>query len=201
LLAPLLAPESLSGYRLGRLDPGGHVVRIVLKRGDITEESVGAIVNAANAALLGGGGVDGAIHRAGGPAILEACRRVPEGPGGRCPPGGAVVTTAGRLDAEVVIHTVGPIWQGGDRDEAAVLSTCYERCLAAADERGLRSVAFPAISTGAYGFPIDRAANVALRAVRDAAPAGVEEVRFVLFSDEDLAVFRRALAALEGEGS
>jgi O-acetyl-ADP-ribose deacetylase (regulator of RNase III) len=166
--------------------------KLVLKRGDITRESVGAIVNAANASLLGGGGVDGAIHRAGGPAILAACRQIPEGPDGRCPTGRAVATTAGDLDAEIVVHTVGPIWGGGDRGEPEALASCYRESLRAAASRGIRSVAFPSISTGAYGYPVDLAARVALRAVEETVGeiGGLDEVRFVLFSDADLETYR-----------
>jgi O-acetyl-ADP-ribose deacetylase len=171
---------------------------IELVRGDITRETLDAIVNAANSELMGGGGVDGAIHRAGGPAILDECRKI-RAEKGRLPPGEAVVTTAGRLGCRQVIHTVGPIWGGGRSGEAETLARCYHNSLRLAAERGLRSVAFPSISTGAFGYPVEAAAEVALRAVSDAllAEAGtVSLVRFVLFSDADLAAYRRALSGL-----
>ena len=173
--------------------------RIELAGGDITRETTDAIVNAANSSLLGGGGVDGAIHRAGGPEILEACRRIrrdryPEG----LPPGQAVMTTGGRLPARHVIHTVGPIWQGGGAGEDETLASCYRTSLALAAAEGCRSIAFPSVSTGAYGFPIERAAPLALHAIA-AALGGrpvVTLVRCVLFSEGDLDVYRRALAGL-----
>src|SRR5437867_9117151 len=138
--------------------------RLELDRGDITRENVDAIVNAANSSLMGGGGVDGAIHRAGGPAILDECRRIVEARG-PLPAGEAVITTGGRLPARRVIHTVGPRWRGGDRGEAATLASCYRNSLALAASEGVSSLAFPSISTGAYGFPIDEASAVALQAV------------------------------------
>jgi O-acetyl-ADP-ribose deacetylase (regulator of RNase III) len=171
-------------------------VRITLVRGDITNEVVDAVVNAANSSLLGGGGVDGAIHRRGGPEILEACRTVRAGRYGRgLPPGEAVATTAGRLPARWVIHTVGPVY-GQTPDHEAVLARCHASSLRVADELGARTVAFPAISTGVYGYPVDEAAPVAIGAVRSAT-AGVEEVRFVLFDDRAYGAFERALAAAD----
>lgn len=170
--------------------------RIVLERGDIVRQSVDAIVNAANRSLLGGGGVDGAIHRAGGPAILEECRRI-----GGCATGEAVLTGAGRLLARHVIHTVGPIWSGGRRDEEGLLASAYRRSLELAAANGLATLAFPSISTGAYRFPIEPAAQIALRTVAEFLAGGghpIAEVRFVLFSEEDLGVYRRALADQEG---
>ena len=173
--------------------------RLELTRGDITRERVDAIVNAANSSLLGGGGVDGAIHRAGGPAILDECRRIVDA-NGPLPAGDAVITSGGLLPAPRVIHTVGPRWRGGEHGEAATLARCYRNSLALAAREGLSSVAFPSISTGAYGFPVDEASVVSLGAVAGALRAGspVRLVRFVLFSDADLAVYRRALAGLSG---
>jgi O-acetyl-ADP-ribose deacetylase (regulator of RNase III) len=167
-------------------------------RGDITRETTDAIVNAANSTLLGGGGVDGAIHRAGGPAILEECRRLRERLPEGLPPGDAVLTGSGQLPCRHVIHTVGPVWSGGARGEAETLARSYRSSLALAARHGLRSVAFPSISTGAYGYPVAQAAMVALAAVREAlqAPASPRLVRFVLFSEGDLAVYRTALGSL-----
>jgi O-acetyl-ADP-ribose deacetylase (regulator of RNase III) len=158
-------------------------------RGDITQQRVDAIVNAANSSLLGGGGVDGAIHRAGGPEILAECRGL-----GGCDTGDAKATTAGRLAARHVIHTVGPVWRGGDNSEAELLASCHRRALELAAELGCSSVAFPAISTGVYGYPVELAAPVAVAAVREAHRPPVELVRFVLFSQDHLDVFERALA-------
>ncbi len=174
--------------------------RIILKRGDITAEAVDAIVNAANGSLLGGGGVDGAIHRAGGPAILEECRRIRERLPDGLPTGEAVITGAGRLGARWVVHTVGPVWRGGGVGEPALLANAYRNSLALAAAHGARTIAFPAISTGIYGYPIEQAAPIALGAARDWArehPDGFAEIRFVLFSDRDLAVYQRALADLQ----
>jgi O-acetyl-ADP-ribose deacetylase len=163
-------------------------MKIEAVQGDITEQDVDAIVNAANSSLLGGGGVDGAIHRRGGPAILEECRRVraerhPEG----LPAGQAVATTGGDLPARWVIHTVGPVYSEVD-DPAALLASCHTEALRIADEVGARSVAFPAISTGVYGYPLEEAAPVAVAAIRSA-DTQVELVRFVLFGDDAYRAF------------
>jgi O-acetyl-ADP-ribose deacetylase len=163
-------------------------------RGDITTADVDVIVNAANPGLLGGGGVDGAIHRAGGPEILAECRTIAAGlPGHRLPRGQAVVTTAGRLPARWVVHTAGPIWSA-TLDRSAVLRSCYAESLRVADRLGARSVAFPAISAGVYGWPMDDAARQAVAGVRSVSPDQVQQVRFVLFDDEALAAFLAALS-------
>ena len=167
--------------------------RIEAVHGDLTEQEVDAIVNAANTSLLGGGGVDGAIHRAAGSRLLEECRTL-----GGCPTGEARITKGYDLPALHVIHTVGPRWRGGGKGEEALLRSCYRSSLDLAANRGLRSIAFPSISTGAYGYPIDRAAPVAIGSVGDwlvGRPDALDLVRFVLFNDGDLAVYREALGA------
>ncbi|MFD7874326.1 O-acetyl-ADP-ribose deacetylase [Streptomyces sp. NPDC059766] len=164
---------------------------ITLVRGDITRQSVDAVVNAANSSLLGGGGVDGAIHRRGGPAILEDCRRLRASRYGKgLPTGQAVATTAGELDARWVIHTVGPVWSA-DEDRSALLASCYRESLRVADDLGARTVAFPAVSTGIYGWPMDDGARIAVETVR-AADTSVEEVRFVLFDERAYEAFAAA---------
>lgn len=172
--------------------------RLRLVKGDITEQEVDAIVNAANPSLMGGGGVDGAIHEKGGPAILEACKRLrseryPRG----LPTGDAVPIPAGRLAATAVIHTVGPVWSDGVSGEPELLKSAYRRSLEVAAEGGHRRIAFPSISTGAYGYPVELAAPLALETIRSAIQdqAGAfDEVRMVLFSDAHMAAYRRALA-------
>ncbi len=156
-------------------------------RGDITLERVDVVVNAANSSLLGGGGVDGAIHRAGGPAILEECRRL-----GGCATGDAKATTAGDLPARWVVHTVGPVWRGGGEGEPELLASAHRRSLEVARELGARTVAFPAISCGVYGYPVDRAAPLAVETVRELA-GDFDLIRFVLFGDATYAVFAGAL--------
>ena len=165
-------------------------MRLEIVQGDITREHVDAIVNAANESLLGGGGVDGAIHRAGGPSILAECRGL-----GGCDTGDVKATRAGDLHARYVLHAVGPVWRGGDRGEADVLASCYRRALELARELECRSIAFPAISTGVYGYPADAAARIALATVEQHAAPPVELVRMVCFSAGSL----RALEAARSE--
>lgn len=168
--------------------------------GDITLQDTDSIVNAANSSLLGGGGVDGAIHRRGGPQILEECReirrsRLPEG----LPPGEAVLTGGGRLAAKYVVHTVGPVWQGGRKSEKETLSNCYLNSLKLADRNGIASISFPSVSTGAYGFPVGLASETALRAIRDYAQAGSSKlslIRIVLFSQNDYEIYSRAASRI-----
>ena len=162
-------------------------------RGDITTLAVDAIVNAANSSLLGGGGVDGAIHRAAGPLLVEACRAL-----GGCATGDAKVTPGFNLPARWVIHTVGPVWRGGGTGEALLLASCYRRCLEVADEVGAGSIAFPAISTGIYGYPAEEAADVALAAIRST-PTRVGLVRLVAFDELTCTLYEQRLLA-EGDG-
>jgi len=175
--------------------------RLEIVRADITTLAVDAIVNAANERMLGGGGVDGAIHRAAGPGLLDACRAVPEvRPGVRCPTGESRLTPGFRLAASYVIHTVGPIWRGGGRDEPALLAACYRSALALARAHALRSVAFPAISCGVYGYPLDAAAAIAVREVRAALDGGamaLDRVLLVALGDDVLG----ALHAAAGEAA
>ncbi len=167
--------------------------RLVLTQGDITQADTEAIVNAANSRLAGGGGVDGAIHRAGGPEIMAECRQI-----GSCPTGEAVITTAGRLKAKKVIHTVGPIYRGRPEDPR-LLAGAYQSSLDLAARHGLKTVAFPSLSTGAYGYPLDLAASVALAAVKQGIekhPKDFDEVRFVLFGEAAFAAYVQALKKL-----
>ena len=157
--------------------------------GDITQLAVDAIVNAANERLLGGGGVDGAIHRAAGPELLEACRAI-----GGCPTGQAVITEGYRLPARHVIHTVGPVWQGGEQGEADLLRACYRNSLALAGDHQLESLAFPAISTGVYGYPLDQATEIAVSEVQAALAGSLREVIFACFDAQTAAVYRAAVS-------
>ena len=170
---------------------------IQLIKGDITKIKVDAIVNAANSSLLGGGGVDGAIHRAGGPAILEECRAIRAKQGG-CPTGEAVITTAGQLPAKYVIHTVGPVWFNGNKAEAELLANCYRNSLKLAVENGVKSIAFPNISTGIYHFPKPEAAEIAIDTVKRfiANDNSLEEIFFVCFDDENFIQYKMNLATL-----
>lgn len=166
---------------------------LALCQGDITQQKVDAIVNAANARLAGGGGVDGAIHRAGGMTIMQECRKI-----GGCPTGKAVITTGGKLLAAYVIHAVGPVFRGGDSGEADLLKGAYHSSLQLAEEKALKSVAFPSISTGAYGYPIQEASKIALETVIDhlKGETVIEWVVFVLFSRQDFEVYRATLEVL-----
>jgi O-acetyl-ADP-ribose deacetylase (regulator of RNase III) len=171
--------------------------RLVVTTGDITKLKTGAVVNAANSSLMGGGGVDGAIHRSGGPAILEECKQIRAGryPDG-LPAGDAVATTAGKLPAEYVIHTVGPVWHGGNSGEADKLASCYRRSLEEAVKLSLRDIAFPAISTGIYGYPKEKAGRIAFGAVRQflAGSELPETVYFVFYSPGDARIFLDTVA-------
>ena len=167
--------------------------------GDITTQKVDVIVNAANSSLMGGGGVDGAIHRAAGPSLLDECRKIAaqrkDIPGGPCPTGDAVITGAGNLPAKNVIHTVGPVWSGGEQGESELLASCYRKSLLLAEENKLQSIAFPNISTGIYGYPKDKAAAVAVAAVRKTMPEtpGIKQIIFVCFDRENLSLYQKLL--------
>jgi len=166
--------------------------KIVIKRGDITEEEVDAIVNAANTSLLGGGGVDGAIHRAAGPSVLDECKNI-----GGCKTGEAVITNAGNLKAKKIIHTPGPVWHGGKRGEQELLRNSYNNSFRLARENGLRTIAFPAISTGIYGYPLEEATRIAIS-------EGVkvldyfDEIRYICFSQGDFEVYKKIFDELQG---
>ena len=167
--------------------------KLSLIQGDITLQETEAIVNAANTSLLGGGGVDGAIHRAGGSKILEECKEIRAKQGG-CPTGEAVITSGGNMKAKYVVHTVGPVWSGGNRNEEQLLRNAYYNSLNLAGENGIKSVSFPSISTGVYRFPIDKASRIALNTVKEFLQKhNFVEVRFVLFSERDLKVYEDAL--------
>jgi len=167
--------------------------RIEIVEGDITKQKVDAIVNAANTSLLGGGGVDGAIHRAAGPQLLEECRTL-----GGCPTGEAKITKGYNLPAKWVIHTVGPVWSGGERNEDELLANCYRNSLKLAAEHGIKTVAFPSISTGAYRFPLERATRIAIKEVMDVLERepSIEKVVFVCFGDRAYNVYKRTLAEM-----
>jgi O-acetyl-ADP-ribose deacetylase (regulator of RNase III) len=169
------------------------VENLELRLGDITEMKVDAIVNAANTTLLGGGGVDDAIHRAAGPELLEECRRL-----GGCPTGDARITRGYKLPAKYVIHTVGPVWRGGEKDEAKLLASCYRNSLRLAEQNHVKSIAFPSISTGAYGFPIGVASNIAVLTVRDFMRTTnvIERVVFVCFSQSDYKTYKETLQSM-----
>lgn len=176
--------------------------RILLVHGDITDQATDAIVNAANSSLMGGGGVDGAIHRKGGPVILEECRRIraTKWPGG-LPVGEAVMTSGGNLKARHVIHTVGPVYRGGDKGESELLARAYGSSLRLALENGIKTISFPSISTGAHGFPIGSASRIAIGVVLEFIKEheGLEEVRLVLFSEGDLRIYVEALMEILGK--
>ncbi len=169
--------------------------KVICRKGDITKLKVDAIVNAANSSLLGGGGVDGAIHRAGGPSILQECMDIRERQGG-CPAGEAVITNGGNLPAKKVIHTVGPVWSGGNQGEAIVLGNCYTNSLRLAMEHGMETIAFPNISTGVYGYPKKEAAQVAVDAVKKFItehPEAFEEINFLCFDDDNYTIYQKLL--------
>jgi O-acetyl-ADP-ribose deacetylase (regulator of RNase III) len=175
--------------------------KLLITQGDITRQSTDAIVNAANSSLMGGGGVDGAIHRAGGPAILQECKKIVARQG-RLPAGKAVITTGGNLKAKYVIHTVGPIWHGGNKGEPELLASAYRESLKVAAENNLNSVSFPSISTGAYGYPIDQATKVALNAAitfLSESDTSLREVVFVLFDSRTLRAYSSALREMAEE--
>jgi len=172
--------------------------KLSLIMGDITKQKTDAIVNAANNSLLGGGGVDGAIHRAGGPKILEECIKIREKQGG-CETGEAVITSGGNLPAKYVIHTVGPIWRGGNSEEPDLLANCYKNSMKLAVEKGIKTISFPSISTGAYGYPLEKAAETALSTVIDFLQKddSLREVVFVLFGQQNYDAYEKALNKIQ----
>jgi O-acetyl-ADP-ribose deacetylase (regulator of RNase III) len=180
--------------------PNGRTLRLIT--GDITKVPADAIANAANSGLAGGGGVDGAIHRAGGPSIMQELDEVRREIGGRCPTGCAVATAAGKLPAKYVFHAVGPVYRGGDHGEAELLASCYRTCLKLADERAVQSISFPSISTGVYGYPAEEAAVVAIGTVLEylkSDPGSVREATFVLFDVTTYRAYERALLNARAE--
>lgn len=171
--------------------------KLTLVIGDITKQKVDAVVNAANSSLMGGGGVDGAIHRAAGPKLHEECMEIVKRQG-ECPTGEAVITSGGNMPAKYVIHTVGPVWFGGNANEPKLLANCYTNSLKLAIKNGIKTIAFPSISTGAFGYPVDKAAIVAIKAVKDFLESndGIDEVIFVLFNDTIYNEYENALKSL-----
>lgn len=171
--------------------------KIALIRGDITRQKVDAIVNAANSSLMGGGGVDGAIHRAGGAAILEECKKI-IAKQGSCPTGEAVITSSGNLPAKFVIHTVGPVWNGGNRNEAEKLANCYRNSLTLAMKNNIRTIAFPNISTGVYGYPKKQAAEIALHTVEEFVRnnSSILKVCFICFDEENFQLYQELLSSI-----
>lgn len=165
-------------------------MEMIIQQGDITLIEADAIVNAANSSLMGGGGVDGAIHRAGGPAILEECREIVRRQG-ELPPGEVVLTTGGLLPAKYVIHTVGPVWRGGQKGESDILRNCYVHSLQLAEENHFRSIAFPNISTGVYGFPKEKAVQIALDVATNFSSSTVETVYFICFDNENFRLYQK----------
>lgn len=175
--------------------------QLSLKQGDITKQSTDAIVNAANSWLMGGGGVDGAIHRAAGPVIMDECKIIIDRIG-RLPPGQAVITSGGNLPAKYVIHTVGPVWRGGHSHESEILASCYTESLKIATDKKLRSISFPAISTGAYGYPLEESAEVAINATVGYLTNNIttlEIIYFVLYDNYSLEVYKEALSRIIGK--
>lgn len=164
---------------------------IEVKKGDITQLKVGAVVNAANKTLMGGGGVDGAIHNAGGPEILEECKAIRKKQG-QCPTGKAVITTAGKMPANYIIHTVGPVWNDGNNQEPELLANCYKNSLKLADDYNIKTIAFPNISTGVYGYPKQKAAEIAVKTIKGA-ESSVEKVIFVCFDEENYNLYKNLL--------
>jgi O-acetyl-ADP-ribose deacetylase len=170
-------------------------MKITLIKGDITKTTTDAIVNAANTSLLGGGGVDGAIHRAGGKEILEECIKIRNKQGG-CNVGEAVITTAGNLPSQYVIHTVGPVWNGDKDEKKVLLANCYKNCLTIAEEQKLKSIAFPNISTGIYHFPKDKAAAISIEIIKSFSYNSIEEVQFVCFDEENYNIYNNLIQHL-----
>ncbi len=192
-----LNPQHVTRKEVDIMDTNINSTTLSLVKGDITQQDTEAIVNAANSRLAGGGGVDGAIHRAGGPGIMEECRKI-----GGCPTGSAVITTGGNLKARYVIHAVGPVYRDGKGKEKKLLESTYRNSLEIAIEKGIKSISFPSISTGAYGYPIKEASKIALCTIIDFIKANKELdiIRFVLFSESDLKVYEESLGKVKGEG-